>query len=72
MTSTVLHSFTELVVSPQKVVRLVRHNLHMVHPCWLFPVTFPSFVCLDMASRKTGSMIFLATEIKPIDLGIVP
>lgn len=27
-----------------------------------FPVTFPSLVCLDVASRKTCSIIFLGNE----------
>lgn len=65
-TSSVLHSSIEPVISPQKVVRLVRHDLPMAHPCWLFSVTFPSFGYVDTAFRKTGSVIFVGIQVRQI------
>lgn len=53
MTSTVLHLPTELSISSQQTVRLVRHNLALVNPCWLFPVSsFVSFMSLVLGPRR--------------------
>lgn len=38
----------------------------MVHPHWLFPVTFLSFTCLHMSSRKASSITSLRTEVRLI------
>lgn len=38
---------------PWKGVRLFRNNLAFVNPLCLFPVTFLSFICLQIASRRS-------------------
>lgn len=48
-------SFTELEVSSQKKIRLVKQNLAVVNPCWLFPITLN----LNMASSSAVPGNFL-------------
>lgn len=38
-------------------IRLVQQDLHLLNPCWLFPVTC-SFMCTEMCSKRTDSVIF--------------
>lgn len=38
-------SSTELVISTQKFIRLVKEDLPFTNPCWLFPAMSLSFVC---------------------------
>lgn len=42
MTSTALHSFTDLVVLSYKATTLVRHDLPWVDPFWLLLTTLSS------------------------------
>lgn len=38
----VSHQPTYLCVSFQKAITLVKHDLPLVNPCWLLPITFLS------------------------------
>lgn len=51
-------SSTVSVISSEKeiaLIRLVRHNLPLVNRYWLLPVTFLSFMWLEVTSKKIGS-----------------
>lgn len=50
-----------LIIKP---IRLVRHNLPLMNPCRLFPVTFLSFVFLEMASRRICSITISETAVR--------
>lgn len=63
MTSIAILSCTELVVSPQKIVMLVRPDMSLVIMCWLFPITFLSAIYL-VVSRTIWSITFLQTEVR--------
>lgn len=60
---TVLLSSTESALSSQNIIRLVKHDLSLANPCWLFSITLFTFLCLEMASRKIYSIIFPGIEM---------
>ena len=47
-----------------KAIRSVKHNLPLLNPCWLFPIIFLSIMCLEVASERICSIIFLETEVR--------
>jgi len=63
-TTSALLLSTQAVVSLYKVIRLVRHNQPLVNPCWLLPVTFTSFMCLEIASRRMCCPVFSRINLR--------
>lgn len=59
---------TGLVVSSQKVVRLVGYDLPLINLCWLLPASSLYLTWLKMASRRLCAITFLWTEIRPTGL----
>jgi len=47
---------------------LIRHNLPLVKPCWLSPVTSLLSMCLSMVSRRICFIILPGTEVTLTDL----
>lgn len=45
-----------------KAIRSVKHRLPLLNPCLLFPIIFLSVMCLEMASERICSIIFLEAE----------
>lgn len=58
MKSTALPLPTNSVISFTEAMKLVRCDLPLVNECWLFPVTFVSFLCPGICSKRTWSIIF--------------
>lgn len=52
------HICTKVHTGHLLLLRLVRHELLLVNPCWLFPLAFWSSMCLDIASRRFWSHCF--------------
>lgn len=52
------------VVSSQRAIRLVKHNLALVYSSWVFPATFLSFMHLETTSAKSCCVISLETEVR--------
>lgn len=46
---------TKLDIASQQAVRMVRYDLSLVNLCLLFPFATFTFLCLEMASRRTCS-----------------
>jgi len=47
-----------------KAITSVKHKLPLLNPCWLFQIIFFSITCLEMASERICSIIFLETEVR--------
>lgn len=56
MTSSVVPLSTNPVVLSYKAIKLVGHDLSLVHLCWLFPLTNSFCVCPEMCSKNTCFM----------------
>lgn len=61
MTSTAFASSTDPEISSLKKIKLVKHSLVMVNPCWLFPTTLN----LNMASSYVvpGSLLLVFLKL---------
>lgn len=62
---TALSLSTSPIIFLQKAISLIKQDLPLVDLCWLFLITFLSFICLEMDFRRTCSTIFLGTEARP-------
>ena len=61
----VAHPLSTNVVTPsEKDTKLVRHDLPLVKPCWLSPVTSLLSMCLSVISRRICSIILPGTEMR--------
>lgn len=56
------------VMPLQKVTKFVRHDLPLVKPCWLSPITFLFSMCLHIVFRRVCSMNLPSTEVRLTDL----
>lgn len=61
-------STTEQVISSQKAIRLLRHNLPLITLCWLFPITLLFLPCLEMACRRNPSITLAESAVELLDL----
>lgn len=69
-TPTTLFSPAKPVISSHKAVRLFRHDFPFITPCWLIPVTFLSFIRLEMASRRICTITFAGIKVRLSSLKI--
>lgn len=51
------------ITLPQKVTRLVRNNLALLQPCWIFWITSSFCMYLNIASRTICSITFPDAEV---------
>lgn len=68
MTSVALSLLTNAVISTQKATLFERHNLSLVKPSWLSPITSIFSTCLSIFSRSICSVILLCTQVRLIGL----
>lgn len=61
-------STTEQVISSQKAIRLLRHNLPLIIRSWRFPITFLFLPCLEMACRKILPITLAESAVELLDL----
>lgn len=45
-------------------MKIISHHSPFVYPCWLLPITFLYFMCLEMAFRIICSIIFPGVEMR--------
>ncbi|GAB0210109.1 highly reducing polyketide synthase PKS6 [Grus japonensis] len=62
MMSVALPLSTDDVNPSEKATKFVRHDLPLVKPCWLSPITSLFSMCLSIVSRRVCSMILPGTE----------
>ncbi|GAB0203604.1 hypothetical protein GRJ2_002826000 [Grus japonensis] len=63
MMSVALPSSTNAVTPSQKATKFARHDLPLVKPCWLSPVTSLFSKCLSIVSRRICSLILMGKEL---------
>lgn len=58
------HAGVQIVVSLCKAIRLVKHDLPLVHPCWLLLITFLSSLWIEVSYIMRHSIIFPGIELR--------
>lgn len=58
------------VISSEKIMRSIRHNLSLANPCWLFQITLLSFVCWERTSKRIYFITSPGTEVTLIGLNL--